>query len=369
MLKKFYKLAVVTVILILSVSESIAASQLEDLFWRRAWPEMELQFQSIRKKSPRDYSLMANAYRFQEKWPEAVVILESQSKNFPASVRPYAEMILLLGYENIGQPQRALSLAESLYKSAPSDLKYYAAMAQYRINDSQGNSAASLTGLTRMLQHANTDERKIFTLSKLIQHPSNRNNAAHALQLLELQAGSKEAAAVLAGIRNPNNSVRVALGVHYHTVGSNQSALDILNGATGRKAQYYRAWANSRLKNNSTALNMWGSLAVSGNSYAASSVTRIANLAKDKGMRDSCMRVLDRIARERRGNVQARALQVLVNLTGKSNPARRDALEAQILRSFPGTTFAFNTLWARAWRNMDARNYAEAVKLFKQCDA
>ena len=50
MLKKFYKLAVVTVILILSVSESIAASQLEDLFWRRAWPEMELQFQSIRKK-------------------------------------------------------------------------------------------------------------------------------------------------------------------------------------------------------------------------------------------------------------------------------------------------------------------------------
>ena len=87
MLKKFYKLAVVTVILILSVSESIAASQLEDLFWRRAWPEMELQFQSIRKKSSRDYSLMANAYRFQEKWPEAVVILESQSKNFPASVR------------------------------------------------------------------------------------------------------------------------------------------------------------------------------------------------------------------------------------------------------------------------------------------
>ena len=278
-------------------------------------------------------------------------------------------MILLLGYENIGQPQRALSLAESLYKSAPSDLKYYAAMAQYRINDSQGNSAASLTGLTRMLQHANTDERKIFTLSKLIQHPSNRNNAAHALQLLELQAGSKEAAAVLAGIRNPNNSVRVALGVHYHTVGSNQSALDILNGATGRKAQYYRAWANSRLKNNSTALNMWGSLAVSGNSYASSSVTRIANLAKDKGMRDSCMRVLDRIARERRGNVQARALQALVNLTGKSNTARRDALEAQILRSFPGTTFAFNTLWARAWRNMDSRNYAEAVKLFKQCDA
>lgn len=369
MLKKFCTLAITFTLLIITSSNSYAVSKLEDLFWRRSWTEMELQFNAIKKKTARDYSLMANAYRFQEKWPEAVTILESQSKNFPASVRPYAQMILLLGYENIGQPQKALTLANSLYNSAPSDLKYYVAMAQYRINDSQGNPSAALTGLTRMLQHAGTDERKIFTLSKLIQTPGNRDINSHALQLLELQAGSKEAAEVLSRVAKPNNNIRVALGVHYHTVGNNSSALEILTGATGRKAQYYRAWASSRLKRNNDALNLWGNLAVSGNSYASSSVTRIAALAKDKGMRDSCMRVLDRISRERRGNVQARALQSLVNLTGKSNTARRDALEAQILRSFPGTTFAFNTLWARAWRNMDAGNYAEAAKLFRQCDA
>ena len=369
-MRKFFHAFILTLLITLSLpSNSHAASKLEDLFWRRAWPEMELQFQSLKKKTPRDYSLMANAYRFQEKWSEAVLILETQSKNFPASVRPYAQMILLLGYERLGQFQRALTLANSLYNSAPSDLKYFVAMAQYRINDSQGNPSAALAGLTRMLQHAGTDERKIFTLSKLIQQPENRDINSHALQLLELQAGSKEAAAVLARIQNPNNNIRVALGVHYHTLGSNSSANEILTGAKGRKAQYYRAWANSRLKRNTEALNLWGSLAVSGNAYAASSVTRIANLAKDKGMRESCMNVLERIARERRGNVQARALQSLVNLTGKSNTARRNALEAQILRSFPGTTFAFNTLWARAWRNMDAGNYAEAVKLFRQCDA
>ena len=163
MLKKFCTLAITAALLIFMTPFSHAASKLEDTFWRRAWPEMELQFKSIKKKSARDYSLMANAYRFQEKWPEAVSILESQSKNFPASVKPYAEMVLLLGYENIGQPKRALALAESLYKSAPADLKYYAALAQYRINDSQGNTSAALTGLTRMLQHAGTDERKIST--------------------------------------------------------------------------------------------------------------------------------------------------------------------------------------------------------------
>ncbi|MBR4196574.1 MAG: transglycosylase SLT domain-containing protein [Synergistaceae bacterium] len=366
---KIFRALILTLIITFSITpKSNAAAKLEDYFWKRAWPEMESQFNSIKKKSARDYSLMANAYRFQERWPEAVSILESQSKNFPASVRPYAEMILLLGYENLGQSQKALALADSLYKSAPSDLKYYAAMAQYRINDSQGNPGSALTGLTRMLQHAGTDERKIYTLSRLIKQMGNRDINSHALQLLELQAGNKEAAAILARVPKPNNNIRTALGVHYHTIGENKSAREILTGAQGRKAQYYRAWANSRLKNNNEALNLWGSLAISGNSYAASSVTRIANLAKDKGMHDSCAKVLDRISRERRGNVQARALQALVNLSGK-NTARRDALEARILKSFPGTTFAFNTLWARAWRNMDARNYAEAAKLFRQCDA
>ena len=61
-----------------AASFSWGAASLQDLFWRRAWPEMELQFKSIKKKSARDYSLMANAYRFQEKWSEAVRILESQ---------------------------------------------------------------------------------------------------------------------------------------------------------------------------------------------------------------------------------------------------------------------------------------------------
>lgn len=367
--KIFTTLIIALSVLVYAPSVSYSASGLQDLFWRRAWPEMELQFNSIRKKSPRDYSLMANAYRFQEKWSEAVTLLEAQLKNFPASVKPYAQMTLLLGYENLHQPQKALTFAETLYKSAPADLKYYVAFTQHRISEAQGNVSASLTALTRMLSNASTDEQKIYTLTRLVSVSGNRNINAHALQLLELQAGSKEAASVLAKIPSPNNSIRVALGVHYHTIGSNKSALEILKGAKGRKAQYYRAWANSRLKNNNEALNLWGSLAVSGNDFAASSVTRIANLAKDKGMREPCMKVLERISRERRGNVQARALQALANLIGKSNPKLRDNLEAQIIRSFPDTAFAFNALWARGMRNFEAGNYAEAVKIFRQCDA
>ena len=364
--KRIFLCTVIISLVLTSTTFAAQTQSLRDLFWARSWAQMELQYKSQKVKSARDHSLMANAFRYQERWQDAIAIIEAQSKNFPASVKPYAEMMRVLGYEKLKQTQKAISLSEALYKSAPDDLKYYVALAQYRLYSSQNDQRNTVNALTRMLSQASTDERKIYTLKLLV--PLTRK-PEHALQLLELQAGSKEAAEILSTVKNPSNNIRVAMGVYYHSAGNNQAALEWLKNATGRKAQYYRAWCNSRLKQNDTALNLWGSLAISGNSYAASSVTRIANLAKDNGMREKSLAVLERIVRERRGNVQARALQSLVNLYGKANTAKRDAYEAQILRSFPNTNQAFNVLWARAWRNIDAGNFTEAVRLFRQCDA
>ena len=366
MCRKFYA-ALFIIITFTTGQKASYAETVYNLFMSRSWAQMEMQYNSQKTKTAKEHGLMANAYRFQEKWADCVRILEAQTKNFPASVRPYADMTRLLGYENMRQTQQAITLAESLYKTAPADLKYYVALAQYRLYDGQKDQRNTLNALTRMLSNAGTDERKIYTLTRLIAMTNNTHLTEHALQLLDLQAGSKEAAAVLARVKNPGNNIRVALGVHYHTIGNNQAGLDCLKTATGRKAQYYRAWCHSRLKQNDTALNLWGALAISGNSYSASSVTRIAALAKDKGMKEKCTGVLERISRERRGNVQARALQALANLAGKGD--RKDRLEAQILRSFPNTNYAFNVIWARAWRNIDAKNYAEAVRLFRQADA
>jgi len=366
MRKKFFP-AILILFLLNFASCSFGAESLKTLFGRRAWPEMEVKFNSLKKKTPNDYSLMANAYRFQNKWREAVEILEEHSKNFPASVRPYADMTRLLGYENLNENKKALTLAENLYKNSPADLKYYVALAQYRIYDKNQDSKNSLAALNKMLANAGTDERKIYSLTRLIKFNTN-NKTENALKLLELQGSSKEAAAVLSQVKNMNNNIKTALGVYYHTTGENKKALEYLNTATGRKAQYYKAWCNSRLKQNDTALNLWGNLAISGNSYAASSVTRLGNLAKDKGMKEKTMKVLERIARERRGNVQARALQALINLSGKESKSRQ-IYEAQILKSFPNTNFSFNILWSRAWENLNAGNPAEAVKLFRQADA
>ena len=351
--------------LVIFTSTSDAAT-LQDLFWQHSWQELDAAFTSQRKHTPQDYSIMANAYRFQGKWSECANILEQHAKTFPAKIKPYADMTLLLAYENLHDNQKALTLSEGLYRDAPADLKYYAALSQYRLYDGMNDSRNTLNALSRMLNNALTDEQKIYTLSKLVTQTGNKNINAHALKLLELQPGNKDAAQVLARSKKLDNNARVALGVYYHSTGNNQAALDSLKNATGRKAIYYRAWANSRLKNNNEALNLWGNLAVSGNSYAASSVTRIANLAKDKGMKESCTNVLKRIARDRRGTAQARALQALVNLSDQKQKA---SYESQILKSFPNTNHSFNVLWSRAWESLNSGNPAEAVKLFRQADA
>ena len=355
--------------MMLFMSVSASAASLQDLFWQHSWAEMESAFNALTQKTPRDYSLMANAYRFQARWQECAAILEAHSRNFPASIKPYSDMTLLLAYENSGQTNKAVSLAENLYKSAPADLKYYAALSQYRLYSAKNDPRNTLNALNRMLASSSNDQQKIFTLTRLISQAGNKHARDHALKLLNLQPANKKAAEILINSGRSDNDTKIALGVYYHSTGNNKASLERLKTATGRKAIYYRAWANSRLKQNDNALNLWGNLAISGNSYAASAVTRIANLAKDSGMMNKCVAVLERIARDRRGQVQARALQALINLTGKDNPQKKANYEAQILRSFPNTNYSFKVLWSRAWENLNAGKPAEAVKLFRQADA
>ncbi len=344
-------------------------STVRDLFWKKSWDKIEQTHKSNPNLTLQELSLIANAYRFQNKWQQTVEILEQNVNNFPASVKPYAEMTLILGYENLKRPRDGLVLAERLWKTAPQDLKYYVAYAQFRLHDSLSDSRNAHNALQRMLNNAGTEDKKIFTLKKLIAIANNNDKKSHALQLLELQPSNKEAANILSATQNWDNNTRVALGVYSHLSGNNETAIQVLSGASGRKAMYYHAWSLSRSKQNTDALNLWGNLAMTGNSYAASSVTRIGNLAKDPGMKEPCIQVLERIARERKGNVKARAMQALINLIGKENSKRKTNLEAQMLKLYPKSTYAFNILWQRAWNNLNSGNASEAVKLFKQCDA
>ncbi|MBR0097735.1 MAG: transglycosylase SLT domain-containing protein [Synergistaceae bacterium] len=374
MLKKFILIMILICALGSQAQAASAKTDMYDLFWRRAWSQMENLYNSQRN-SARDHALMANAYRFQNKWSEMTRVLEAHGKEFPANIRPYADMTLILGYEKLKRYNEALALAENLYKNAPQDLKYYIALAQYRILKdnlkSQDNKRLE-RALNKMLSSAGSNERKIYTLTRLVSLPGNR--LEQALSLLNLQASNKEAAGYLSRLKGPNNAAKIALGVYYHLAGDSAKAFEYLQNIPlksqgGRKAAYYRAWSLSRQKRNQEALNLWGSLALSGNLYAESSVRRIAILAKDKGMREPCMNALDRISRERKGDVQARALLSLSSLMGKGESKQKEILDSRILQSFPNTKYAFDVIWRRGWASLNAGNAAEAVRLWRMADA
>ena len=368
--RNFLSLVVFFCLVSLLSPASAAESKLYDLFWRRSWAAMDEAYASKRDKSPRDHALMVNALRLRGKWPEAVSILEAQGNAFPQGIRPYADMTLLLGYEKMGRTEEALNLSERLWKSAPRELKYYIAAAQHRLLK-DGEPQKIQMALERMLQTADTKERRIYALSRLIRLPGQpKDRTAQALSLLRLQAGNKAAAEVLAGHKKPwPQSVRVALGVYAHLVKDDRTAVERLapvpvGSAEGRKAAYHRAWSLFRMKRGAEALSLWGALALNGNAYAEASVRRIGVLARSD--KEAAAGVLERIVEKRKGKVQARALLILSGLVGDK---RRTELEDRLIVGYPDTAYAFDVLWRRGWASLDGRKPDEAVRLWKQAYA
>ena len=355
------------VLFCLSSGGETAEIRLYDLFWRRSWGAMDELYASKRNKSPREHALMVNALRLRNKWPEAVAILEAQRESFPASIRPYADMTLLLGYEKLGRTEEALNLSDRLWKSAPGELRYYVASAQHRLLK-DGNPERLQTALERMLQTADSKERRIYALSRLVRLPGDRT--AQALNLLRLQSGNKAAAEALERHKKPwPQPVRVALGIYAHQVKNDKTAVERLDSvpldsAEGRRAAYYRAWSLFRLKRSAEALDLWGKLALNGNAYAEASVRRIGVLARNE--KEAAAEVLERIVSARKGRVQARALLVLSGLVSDD---RKRELEDRLLAGYPDTPQAFDVLWRRGWASLEKKKTDEAIRLWRQAYA
>ncbi|MDR3231335.1 MAG: tetratricopeptide repeat protein, partial [Synergistaceae bacterium] len=362
-----FRAALLTALLVLACGcrSWSAEISLASLFQKRSWAAMDEVYRTRRELSPQDHSLMANALRIQNRWDEAVDILERHAGNFPAEVGPYADMTLLLGYENRKRIPEALKVAARLEKSAPEDLRYYVAYAQVRLLG-DGDPAATKKALDRMLETSETRERRISTLARIIKLPGDQS--AGALKLLDLQPTNKAARDLLAARPKPwPAAVNLALGQYAYLQNDYKTAIALLGAVPAkssgwRKAAYYRAWSLYQTKRYTEALNLWGSLALSGNGWAESSVRRIAALA-GKAERANAVTTLRRIVKERRGKVQARAMFVLADLLGGAEAKK---LEDDLIRVWPDSLNAVKILWGRGWNAWNAENYREALWYWTQ---
>ena len=344
------------------------AVTLSSLFQKRSWDAMDEVYASKKNPTPMEHSLMANALRIRSKWAESVAILERHMASFPVEVRPYAEMTLLLGFEKLGKPAEALDLAARMGKNAPEDLKYYIAYAQYRLlKDS--NADGTQKALVAMLKAAGTQDRKISALVRLIELPGNQS--AYALQLLQEQPSNKAAYKVLSSSPKPwSAAANLAMGEHAYLQGDNKTAVSLLaavpqNAAGWRKASYYRAYSLYRLKRYAEALKVWTPLAVSGNSYAESSVRRIATLA-GVAEKANAVAVLRRVVKERKGKVQARAMFSLASLVAAPEAKK---IEDGLIQAYPDSINTVKILWKRGWDAWNARQFQEAVRHWKRACA
>jgi soluble lytic murein transglycosylase len=315
-----------------------------------------------------EHALMANALRIRNKWGEAVAILEEHAPSFPPEVKPYADMTLLLGYEKLGKYPEALRLAAQMEKNAPEELRYYIAYAQFRLlgdSDPDGTKKA----LNRMLETAETKDRKISTLARLIELPGDQGG--NALKLLELQPTNKKAYDVLAARPKPwPPAAALAMGEHAYLKNDYKTAITLFsaipqNTAGWRKAAYYRAYSLEKSKRYAEALNLWGTLALAGNGYAESSVRRIATLA-GKAERANAVAVLRKVVKERKGKVQARAMYVLAGLLDAKEAKK---IEDGLMRAYPDSINTVKILWKRGWESWNAQKLEDALRYWKRAYA
>ncbi|MDR3265334.1 MAG: hypothetical protein LBT15_04910, partial [Synergistaceae bacterium] len=361
-----FRIGLLAVVLALAGCRSWGAEiSLAALFQKRSWAAMDEVYRAERDPSPQDHSLMANALRIQNRWGEAVDILERHSENFPAEVKPYADMTLLLGYENQKRIPEALKVAARMEKSAPEDLRYYVAYAQVRLLG-DGDPAGTKKALDRMFGASETRERRISTLARMIKLSGDQG--VNALKLLDLQPTNRAARDLLAARPKPwSAAVNLALGQYAYLQNDYKTAIALLGAVPAktsgwRKAAYYRAWSLYQTKRYTEALNLWGNLALSGNGWAESSVRRIATLA-GKAEKANAIATLRRIVKERRGKVQARAMFALADLV---DGAEAKKLEDDLIRVWPDSQDAVKILWRRGWASWNADNYKEALWYWTQ---
>lgn len=342
-----------------------AEIQLGTLFQKRSWAAMDEVYASKKEPTAMEHSLMANALRMRNKWSEAVAILERHAATFPATVRPYAEMTLILGYEKLGRTPEALKLAAQLIKNAPEELRYYIAYAQVRLlgdRDPEGTKKA----LNIMLQTAETKDRKITTLASLIALSGDRR--VHALKLLELQPTHKAAYDILASLPKPwSPAANLAMGQYAYLKNDHKTAIALLAAVPQktegwRKATYYRAYSLYKTKRYAEALKLWSSLALNGNAYAESAVRRIATLA-GKAEKSNAVSTLRKVVEIRKGKVQARALYVLAGL---ADEAEAKTIEDSLIQAYPDSPNTVKVLWKRGWVSWNAKAPEEALWYWKR---
>ena len=336
---------------------------LDQAFWNRDWKLLDSLYQQGETISPRELSLVANAFWLQGRWKEALDVLQRIGSELPEELIPYRDMMIVLAHERTGNIAQALQAAHSLYSRAPEGLNYYVAYALYRLTATDEEKRGWLEA---MLKLSTSQAQTVQTLNELLSLPG--DNVAYGLQLVRFEPLNKKAFSVLEKSPEPwNAAVAGAVGYAAYLKGDYKKAISLflsvpLDSAEGLKSRYYRAMSCYRLERYKEALDLWEWLAMNGKGYAESSIRRIGVLA-GRAEEEKAIASLRRIADS--GPVPFRSKALFALFTVADGDVKKN-LELELIERYPTSEGARSILWDRAWEAWKKERTEDALVIWEQ---
>lgn len=335
-----------------------AQPSMEELFWQRAWGAIDQRVtQEGNFLSLSDVTFGANALWIQKRYGDAVELLAPRRHALPPEVRPYADLMLVLGYERTNRREQAMKLGTELWPRTPEDIRYYVAYAMARLHRDAGNSAEARTWFRRMVSSAEDAPSRLPALKALMELPG--ATTADALRVLEDQPLNARALEVLKKDKKPSAGVLLALGYASHAKGQNKEAAALLEKArrfgAGERASFWYGFSLYHLGRVGEAVKVWTPVALSGDRYAHRAAERLG-IAAGKGQAKAAAAVLEKVANTRRGRVRQVALFQLIKIAREYGVGDGAVWKKRLLREEPGSPMAVEILWKEgleAWEKGD----------------
>jgi soluble lytic murein transglycosylase len=341
-------------------------------FWNREWGLADSIYNATSVDAApitsQDRSLYLNALWLQGRYSDGVALLETMPQSgdigFPQEVRPYAEMLLVLGQERTGRKGEAFERAWALWNGAPSPLRYYLAFALARLSRDLSMPDESAEWFRKMLELAPDKKRRLQALTQLMETPAVNSDEAAAL-LADSPSNAKALAFCAALPKGESTAAEYALGYSDYTKKRYESAMSHFELASkdvayGEAARYYHAYSAYREKENALAFKLWRDIALTGSEFPQRAVQRLTTLA-GRGMKKDVLDVFQKVS-ETRDDYPDLAADALAGLARIGDAKTAAAAREILYEKFAATNQAASARWESGWKKWKEKNYNAAYK-------
>jgi soluble lytic murein transglycosylase len=299
-----------------------------------------------------DRVIYANSLWLQRKWAPALEILLEERDSLPEGLKPFADMLILLGYERTGDGQKAKQAALSFQNGDDWALAPHVAYALGRLFLKDDQPADARKWFEAMAESAKDNGLRKQALEALLRLPE--PDPGYALALLEISPLHPEALSMIRRDPGPEDPrTAFPLGYASYFSGDFEDALKQLERVPQddprfERAAFFRARALSNLGRGDEALVIWKDLSLKGSRYSQSSIELISRMAQE--LRGEAIEALVEVSASASGDPAAAALAELANLFARAGDEERASrYEETLLKEYPASRFAAAALWEKGW--------------------